>query len=122
MPALDQSDHWEIDIGRRELRCGGVIVPIGARTFEIIAVLVRSAGELVSKNELMNRVWPGAIVEENTLHVHISAVRKALGQDRKMLKTESGRGYRLLGRWKNRNESTPAGVSVDLGQAQNRAQ
>jgi predicted ATPase len=47
----------------------------------------------------MGRIWPGAIVGENTLQVHISAIRKALGKDRALLKTASGRGYRLLGRW-----------------------
>jgi DNA-binding winged helix-turn-helix (wHTH) protein len=60
---------------------------------------VQSASELVTKDHLMERVWPGAVVGEGTLHVHISAVRKALGQDRAMLKTVSGRGYRLLGSW-----------------------
>jgi non-specific serine/threonine protein kinase len=58
--------------------------------FEIIEVLVQSAGELVTKNDLMGRVWPGAIVEDNTLQFHISAIRKALGPDRGILKTASG--------------------------------
>jgi hypothetical protein len=48
---------------------------------------------------MMERVWPGAIVSEGTIHVHISAVRKALGPDRGLLRTASGRGYRLLGSW-----------------------
>jgi DNA-binding winged helix-turn-helix (wHTH) protein len=61
--------------GRRELLARGVAVPIGARAFEIIEVLVRSANELVTKSDIMNRVWPGAIVGENTLRVHISAIR-----------------------------------------------
>ena len=90
---------WEIDLARRELRAQGVPVPLGGRAFEIIEVLVGSAGELVTKDELMARIWPGATVEENTLQVHISALRKALGSDRAMLKTASGRGYRLLGKW-----------------------
>ena len=47
----------------------------------------------------MDRVWPGMIVEDNTLQVHISAVRKALGEYRDLLKTEAGRGYRLIGTW-----------------------
>jgi predicted ATPase/DNA-binding winged helix-turn-helix (wHTH) protein len=88
-----------IDAGRRELRARGVLIPIGGRAFEIIETLVRSAGELVTKDELMGRVWPGAIVGEATIQVHISAIRKALGPDRAILKTTSGRGYRLLGRW-----------------------
>src|SRR5262252_3977117 len=94
------SDGWEIDLARRELRSAGVPVPLGGRAFEIVSVLVQADGELVSKNDLMDRVWPGAIVEENALQVHIAAIRKALGADRGMLKTQFGRGYRLLGSWK----------------------
>src|SRR6202007_538532 len=72
---------------------------IGSRAFEIVETLVLSAGELLDKYDLMNRVWPGAVVEENTLQAQISAVRKALGSDRGLLKTVAGRGYRLLGDW-----------------------
>jgi predicted ATPase/DNA-binding winged helix-turn-helix (wHTH) protein len=92
-------DQWEIDLGRRELRSRGIPVPLGGRAFEIVTVLVQSASEFVTKDHLMERVWPGATVGESTIHVHISAVRKALGQDRGLLKTASGRGYRLLGSW-----------------------
>src|SRR3984885_5093515 len=74
-------------------------VPLGGRAFVVVPVLVQSASEFVTKDDLMDRVWPGATVGEGTIHVHISAVRKALGQDRAMLKTASGRGYRLLGSW-----------------------
>src|SRR5260370_15154116 len=92
-------DQWEIDLGRRELRSRGIPVPLGGRAFDVVTVLVQSASELVTKDQMMERVWPGATVGEGTIHVHISAVRKALGQDRAMLKTVSGRGYRLLGSW-----------------------
>src|ERR1700720_3461653 len=71
-------EQWEIDLGRRELRSRGIPVPLGGRAFEIVTVLVKSATELVTKDHMMERVWPGAIVGEGTLHVHISAVRKAL--------------------------------------------
>src|SRR5260370_21989694 len=107
-------DEWEVDLARRELRARGVPVPIGGRAFEIIEVLVQSAGELVSKNDLSARIWPGAIVEDNALQFHISAIRKALGSDRGMLKTASGRGYRLLGAWTSRQESTSSLDSIDL--------
>jgi predicted ATPase/DNA-binding winged helix-turn-helix (wHTH) protein len=92
-------DQWEIDLGRRELRSSGIPVPLGGRAFEVVTVLVQSASEFVTKDDLMDRVWPGAVVGEGTIHVHISAVRKALGPDRGLLKTASGRGYRLLGSW-----------------------
>jgi predicted ATPase/DNA-binding winged helix-turn-helix (wHTH) protein len=103
-----ETGQWQIDLGRRELLARGVAVPIGARAFEIVEILVRSANELVTKNDLMNRIWPGATVGENTLQVHISAIRKALGQDRAMLKTASGRGYRLLGNWTPRQQGSTA--------------
>jgi predicted ATPase/DNA-binding winged helix-turn-helix (wHTH) protein len=106
---------WEVDLARRELRLGGDPVPLGNRAFAIFAVLVESAGKLVTKNDLMARVWPGAIVEENTLEVHISAVRKALGADRGALKTSFGRGYCLIGDWTIRKETTLAvSVTPDL--------
>src|SRR5262245_1730170 len=99
---------WEIDLARRELRLRGAPVPIGSRAFEIIGVLVEAAGDTIDKYDLMGRVWPGAIVEENTLQFHISAIRKAFGPDREMLKTAFGRGYRLLGKWTIREERAPA--------------
>jgi DNA-binding winged helix-turn-helix (wHTH) protein len=98
------SGECEIDLARRELRILGSAVPIGGRAFEILEVLAQSAGELVTKDELMNRVWPDAIVMENTLQVHAAAVRKALGPFRGLLKTESRRGYRLHGDWTVRRD------------------
>src|SRR5271167_3720336 len=105
--AVYAAREWEVDLDRRELRSRGVSVPIGSRAFEILEVLVESGGELVNKYHLIDRVWPGAVVEENTLHFHISAIRKALGVDRTLLNTVSGRGYRLLGNWTIRQSSKP---------------
>ena len=109
-----ESGEWEIDLARRELRARGTPVPIGSRAFDIIEVLVRSAGELVTKHDLTSRVWQGAIVEDNALQFHISAIRKALGPDRELLRTASGRGYRLLGDWTFQQESTSPAGSIDL--------
>ncbi len=93
------SGECEIDIARHKLRVLGSEVPIGRRAFEIIQVLVESAGQLITKDELLSRIWPDTVVLENTLQVHAVAIRKALGPCRELLKTESGRGYRLLGNW-----------------------
>jgi predicted ATPase/DNA-binding winged helix-turn-helix (wHTH) protein len=108
--------EWEIDLARRELRMRGETIPIGGRAFEIVEALVLSHGGLVSKDELMTRVWPGAIVEESTLHVHVSAIRKAFGPARGMLRTASGRGYQLLGAWAIRQENA-APVTAARGPA-----
>ncbi|MBV8190688.1 MAG: winged helix-turn-helix domain-containing protein [Alphaproteobacteria bacterium] len=109
-----EAGAWEVDGERRELRAHGRAVPIGSRAFEIVEKLARSAGQFVSKEELVAHVWRGAVVEENTIRVHIHAIRKALGPDRTLLNTASGRGYRLLGRWtaKQANDSR-ADRSID---------
>jgi predicted ATPase/DNA-binding winged helix-turn-helix (wHTH) protein len=101
----------EIDLARRELRVLGSAVPIGGRAFEIIEALVEAAGQLVTKDELMSRVWSGAIVNDNALQVHISALRRALGPRGALLKTESGRGYRLLGTWTVRERAAQPAAS-----------
>ena len=104
--------QWQIDLERRALLSNGVAAPIGARAFEIVKILLQSANDLVTKNDIMSGVWPGAIIGENTLQVHISAIRKALGPDRALLKTESGRGYRLLGNWTPRQQGSSSALSA----------
>ncbi|WP_342731593.1 winged helix-turn-helix domain-containing protein [Bradyrhizobium sp. B117] len=99
--------EWEIDLARRELRSAGELIPLGGRAFEILAELVQAQGQLVTKNDLTERVWRGVFVEESALRVHIAAIRKALGADRDMLSTTVGRGYRLLGAWRNRHMDAP---------------
>ncbi len=94
-----RSGRWAVDIDRRTLLADGVAVPVGSRAFEIIEMLVRAGSALVTKDALMAQVWAGLAVGENTLQVHISALRKALGPDRNLLQTTSGRGYRLAGDW-----------------------
>jgi len=85
----------------------GAPVPLGGRAFEIIAELVQADGELVSRNDLTERVWRGIFVDESALRVHIAAIRKAFGPDRDMLATTVGRGYRLLGQWRIRHVDPP---------------
>ncbi|WP_064692912.1 ATP-binding protein [Rhizobium aegyptiacum] len=98
---LFEFSGWELDLAKRELRALGATVPLGSRAFDILEVLATASGEAVTKDDLMRRVWPGLVVEDNTIQVHISAIRKALGKDRDLLKTISGRGYRLIGQWKS---------------------
>ena len=62
----------------------------------------------------MNRIWPGAVVMENTLQVHAGAIRKALGPYRGVLKTESRRGYRLLGNWTTKSRDAPNSPSENV--------
>src|SRR5580693_3698143 len=81
---------------RRELRADGVAVDLGSRAFDILLILTEARGDLVTKDEILSRVWPDTVVEENNLVVQISALRKALGEDRDFIRTVSGRGYRFV--------------------------
>jgi TolB-like protein len=90
--------RFRLDLGRRELRRDGEPVPIHPRALGILCALAEAKGEIVSRDELMARLWPGRIVEEGNLHVHVSALRKALdehGGGHSLVVTVPGRGYRL---------------------------
>ena len=81
----------------RELICDGLPIKIRGRSFDVLMALIEARGALVSKDALMARVWSGQIVEENTLHAQIVLLRKALGRDRELIRTVSGRGYQFTG-------------------------
>lgn len=98
-PLVFESGPWEIDLGQRQLRLRGVPVQIGSRAFDIVEKLLRAGGQYVSKDALMASLWGRTAVKENTLHVHISAIRRVLGPDRSMLRTDGRRGYGLFGVW-----------------------
>jgi predicted ATPase/DNA-binding winged helix-turn-helix (wHTH) protein len=87
--------QFELNLGMRALCKDGREVPLGSRAFDILSTIVLAAGRIVTKDELMERVWPGLFVEESNIHVHLSAVRKALGDHRLMIDTVPGRGYRF---------------------------
>lgn len=80
---------------RRQLLARGERVPIGKRALDILSVLAEARGGIVTKDELLEAVWPGIVVEENALQVHIVALRKALGPDAGRLRTIRGVGYQL---------------------------
>jgi DNA-binding winged helix-turn-helix (wHTH) protein len=82
---------------RRQLFADGVPVELGTRAFDLLLVLLEADGLLVSKEELLSRVWPGVVVSEENLKFQIYALRKALGADRDVIRTEVGRGYRFTG-------------------------
>lgn len=82
---------------RRQLLADGVPVELGMRALDLLMVLIEADGALVTKKELVALVWPGIFVEETNLKVQILALRKALGEDRDLIRTEFGRGYRFTG-------------------------
>ena len=79
---------------RRLLRQGQPLL-LGARAFDVLMALASHAGQMVTKDQLFDWVWPGRVVEENNLQVHVSTLRKLLGSD--WIATIPGRGYRFTG-------------------------
>jgi hopanoid biosynthesis associated membrane protein HpnM len=88
--------RFRVLLRQRQLLVDGVPINLGTRAFDLLLVLLEADGSLVTKDELFSRVWPGIVVAEENLKVQISALRKALGEDRDFIRTEFGRGYRFV--------------------------
>jgi DNA-binding winged helix-turn-helix (wHTH) protein len=89
----------ELDKARRLLLRNYEPIPLNAKAFDLLMVLVEHRGQVLSKDELLDRVWPGQFVEEGNLKVHISALRKALGErkdEHRFIITIPGRGYSFV--------------------------
>jgi DNA-binding winged helix-turn-helix (wHTH) protein len=93
--ASNRSPGSRIEIRRaeRQLLVDGRVAKLGARAFDVLLALVERRERLVTKNELLNVVWPGVVVEENNLQVQISTLRKLLGPA--AIATVPGRGYQF---------------------------
>src|SRR5258708_7442082 len=80
---------------RRELSVAGKPIELGGRAFDVLLALIEARGTVLSKDQLMARVWPNRVVEENNLQVQIATLRKVLADDRELLRTVAGRGYQF---------------------------
>jgi TolB-like protein len=92
--------RFRLDLGRRELWRDDTLMHLGSRVLDILCVLVSARGAVVTKDELLARVWPGVVVEESNIHVNVSALRKALDEGssgQSHVVTVPGRGYRFMG-------------------------
>ncbi|OLE54392.1 MAG: hypothetical protein AUG51_08285 [Acidobacteria bacterium 13_1_20CM_3_53_8] len=90
---------FRLDANDRVLLRGGRAVHLTEKVFNILFLLLQRSGHLVTKEELMEQVWPDSVVEENNLTVSISALRKALGEKQEggqYIETVSKRGYRFV--------------------------
>ena len=88
--------RFRLDLARRRLLLDERVLPLGDRAWQVLCALAEANGALVSKNELMARVWAGQVVEENNLQVQISTLRKTLdpeGTGESWIMTVPGRGY-----------------------------
>ena len=87
--------RFQMLLRQKQLIADGVPVKLGTRALDALLVLIEADGSLVTKEDLFARVWPGIHVSDENLKIQISALRKALGEDRDLIRTETGRGYRF---------------------------
>src|SRR5262245_54235664 len=94
---------YELDVTEGVLRGDGVIVSLTLESFEVLLVLLERNGRVVSKEDLIERVWPDSFVDEANLARHVYTLRRALGETQKenggedhFIQTVSGRGYRFV--------------------------
>lgn len=85
--------RFELRPTERLLLADGSPAPLGSRAFDLLLCLVTHRDRVLSKAEVLEQVWPGRVVEENNLSVHVSALRKVLGA--RAIATVSGQGYRF---------------------------
>jgi len=98
---------FDLDVEHKVLRRGGEIVPLPLKAVELLIVLLKNRGEVVSKNELLEAVWEETFVEESVLSNNIYILRKTLaelGAGKDLIQTVPRRGYRFVG-----NSGEPGG-------------
>ena len=96
-PAAIEFSRFLVVPQHRQVLAEGRALELGGRAFDVLMALIEGSGAVVSKKALMERVWPGRIVEEGNLMAQISALRRAFGADRKLIRTVAMRGYQFTG-------------------------
>jgi DNA-binding winged helix-turn-helix (wHTH) protein len=98
-PTVYEFGPFRLDLARQLLLREGEAVTLQRRTFETLALLVENSGRLVEKEEFMQAVWRDSFVEDGSLTVNISILRRTLGDDangRRYIETVPRRGYRFV--------------------------
>jgi DNA-binding winged helix-turn-helix (wHTH) protein len=117
------SDNLRFDVAAREL-CrvesdgSAKPLPLGSRATDILVLFIQRPGDLVTKSEIMETVWPNTVVEESNLGVQISALRRALedaGDNSKVILAVPGRGYRFMLPVRSEEETRTDQVSAPAG-------
>ncbi len=96
--------EFELDTAKRLLLKAGQPLALNPKAFDLLTVLVNNHGQILSKDELLDRVWEGSFVEENNLTVHISALRKIFGEkkgEHQFIATIPGKGYKFVAEIRN---------------------
>src|SRR5712675_2430473 len=101
---------YRLEAQSRTLFRGGDHVVLPPKVTELLVALVEAAGRVLTREELLQRLWPDTVVEEGSLTSHISLLRKALGEDPKaqgFIETLPKRGYRFVASVKRSASQAP---------------
>ena len=117
-PASIAFGRFRVVPHRRELLADGRPIKLGGRAFDVLMALIEARGAVVGKDALMARVWPDRVIEENNLQAQVSALRRAFGAERDLIRTVAGRGYQFSGEIRipseNADEWAGAGMAGPL--------
>lgn len=108
-------DEFRLDVMKRQLLRQGEVVPLYSKAFDLLLVMLQNGGRDLTKDELLETVWPGQMLEEANLTVNMSAVRKALGDKAaqpRYIVTIPGHGYRFVAHVREARD-VPAGVIIE---------
>lgn len=97
---LYRFDGFELDLARFELRAEGEVRPLEPQVFALLALLIEHRERLVSKDELVEKIWDGRAISEAAISSRIKSARQALGDDgrtQRYIRTTHGRGFRFVG-------------------------
>ena len=100
----------EVNPTTRQVIADGQPLSLGARAFDVLLALIERRERLVTKDELLELVWPGMVVEENNLQVQISTLRKLLGSE--AIATIAGRGYQFTSAVQETGATDPKSIAV----------
>ncbi len=92
-------DDYQLDISRRELSRHGAHIPLEPKVYQVLLYLLQHAGRLVTREELLDHVWPDVFVQDAVVSRCIREVRQALGDDhvaQRMIQTRPRQGYRFV--------------------------
>jgi DNA-binding winged helix-turn-helix (wHTH) protein/alpha-beta hydrolase superfamily lysophospholipase len=92
-------ESFHLDVAERRLSRSGELIPLRGKVFDTLCILVENHGRLLRKDELMQRLWPDSVVEDNNLDHNISRLRRALqdsADGQKFIETVPRQGYRFV--------------------------
>ncbi|MEY4237904.1 MAG: hypothetical protein RL339_505, partial [Pseudomonadota bacterium] len=110
-PSVFAFDGLELDCARFELRRHAQRVHVEPQVLSLLILLAENAERMVSKDEIIERIWDGRIVSESAVSARIKAARKAIGddgKDQRLIRTIHGKGFRFVGRIEPRGTGVAA--------------